>query len=368
MLIDKYIDCMTDSQDKAQNPLSLAGKEMRLSAIKDMEATGVAVSTPYNVPVGAPDPLNQTHEWIASAVKFGLNVWLRQSWDDDEGWYGVPKQVTNNRITDTVNWIKTYNTRYPDDFKTVKFFTPKPEPQNMKIMGVNTGTLSDARFVNKAAFNTWLRDMMVECRLAFTNIGYPAMSLNKWGFDGFITCGYDNPDWSGKSQLEPVTVVAMGNAIAVDHYPGSKPMSDFVAVFKQTWPGVKFDISEYGTTQPVDKPTQLKNVLDTIKDDPMFGGFFSYWNLDGGPDVALLTNGAINPTGEMLKSYFGTITPLPPPPPPPTDEHKQILDAITKLSTAIDSRIILEQVKAVLWGTGTLSVKIAKLKLLIPNT
>lgn len=360
MLKETYIDVMTDSQDVAQSPLSSAEKDRRCNAIKGLGAIGVAVSTPYNVPSGYPDAMNQTHEWIVSAAKYGLKVWLRQSWADDEGWYGVPKQITNDRITDTANWIKAYNAKYPSDLNNVTHFTAKPEPQNMGINGVNSS--SNYRFASPAVFNKWLRDMMYACKTAFTGIGFAGVDFTKWGFDGFITCGYDNPDWQGKSFLESATVTAMGNEIAVDHYPAAKPYSDFVAVFKQTWPNIKYSVSEYGGDA-----AELKTVLDTVKDDPMFAGFFNYWNLDGGADVALLTNGVPNQTGTTLQSYYNGATT-----PPSNTDLGIVLSAINGLDADIKAKIdqdklLLGQIKVIVWGTDTTSTKVSKLKTLLPR-
>lgn len=330
MLIDKFIDLMPMTQDKAASPLSMVEKEKRCQAIKDLGATGVAISCSYDVPAGFPDAMNQVHEWIQAAKKFNLSVWNRSSWCSDEGWNGVPKQTSNDRINDTVNWIKSYNIKYPGDFANVKFFTPKPEPQNMGIMGVNTG--SNARFASKAAFNKWLRDMLSFTTTAFNSIG-SSPKIGYWGFDGFITCGFGNPDHQGTSVLEASTVTGLGNLLIVDHYPPQgTTMAQFLQVFKQTWPGVKMGVGEYGTTNSSDKPGQLKGVLDNLNADPIFSGFFNYWNLDGGPDVALLTNGAPNAIGDMLKSYYGTVTPpIPPIPPTSLDQRVLILEQQMKI-------------------------------------
>src|SRR5262245_53732607 len=109
MLKDKVIDFIPDTQDKAKDgPLTLAEKEVPCRKAKELNASHIAISCPYNVPSGAPDPMNQIYEWIMSAEKFGLKVWMRPSWADDEGWYGVPKQTANDRITDTVNWVRNF--------------------------------------------------------------------------------------------------------------------------------------------------------------------------------------------------------------------------------------------------------------------
>lgn len=318
MFTDKYIDVMTDSQDIAGKPLSLAEKEKRCQQIADYKGNGVAVSAPYNVPSNFPDPDVQTHEWIMAAAKFGLKVQLRKSWADDEGWYGVPKQTANDRITDTANWIKAYHTKYPGDFAHVQIFTPKPEPQNMGIGGVNGYT--PFRFPDKTAFNKWLRDITAACKIAFSLIGITNITVGHFGFDGFIVCGFNNPDWQGKSFLEPATVTALGNLIVFDHYPpDGTNMAQFITVFKKAWPGVKYGLGEYGTTGSGDKVAKLKEVLDTVKDDPMFSGFINYWNLDGGPDVSLVANPTV---AGLLKSYYTDPTPQPEPTPTPVSNVK----------------------------------------------
>lgn len=300
MLLEKSVDTMKSSQDIAQNPLSLVGKESQCQRIKELGAQRVAVSAPYDVPTGYPDPDLQTHEWVIAATKFNLDVHLRKSWASDEGWYGVPKQTTNNRIQDTVSWIKAYHAKYPDDLKHVKIFTPKPEPQNMGIQGISTG--SNARFASKSAFNVWLRDMTTACRQAFTEIGLTPF-VGDWGFDGFIVCGYNNPDWEGKSFLETATVQQMGR-IAFDHYPSVKPMSDFLRVLHLTWPGVRGFAGEYGSNQDGDKIAALKESVQAIKDDPLIDGL-NYWQLGPqGKEALLNTDLTINDLGKALQEFY----------------------------------------------------------------
>lgn len=315
-IIDKFIDVMPDSQDLAGRPLSIDEKEKRCQQIASFNGKGIAVSSPYNVPANYPDADNQTHEWILAAGKFGLWVQLRKSWADDEGWYGIPKQTSNDRITDTANWIKDYNHKYPTDFLHVKIFTPKPEPQNMGISGVNNKT--PFRFPDKAAFNKWLRDIVAASKTAFNSIGITNITVGHFGFDGFVVCGFGNPDWQGKTFLEPATVKALGDLIIVDHYPpDGTTFAQFLNLFKSTWPGVKIGIGEYGTTGSGDKTAKLKEVLDSLVNDPIFGGFFNYWNLDGGPDVSLMANPAV---AETLKSYYSGSAPTPTPTPTPVPE------------------------------------------------
>lgn len=292
---------MTDTQDVAQHPFSKADKEKRCQEVANLGATGVGICTPYNVP--GPDAMSQTAEWIQAAIKSNLKIWLRPSWADDEGWYGVPKQITNDRIADTVTWIKAFNAKYPGLLRKVQYFTPKPEPQNMGVSGMNGAT--PFRFSSVAVFNKWLRDMQLACQQALASIGLSNIIVGHWGFDGFVVCGFNNPDWSGKSFLEPATVQALDNLLVVDHYPPTgTTLADFIKVFKQTWPGVKLGVGEYGTMQPTDKVLQLINFITDLN-DPVFSGFFSYWNLDGGQDVALLNpDRTVNATGKLLRIYF----------------------------------------------------------------
>lgn len=307
----KSADYMKVTQDVVTNPPSAALIDTYVSQAKAMGATHVSLSVPYDHPTINVNA--QTQMWVTAIRKYGLNVWFRKSWCSDEGWYGVAKNNTNDRINDTKNWIASNASMFADG----DIFTPKPEPQNCGVIGMNSG--APARFASVAAFNQWLRDMMTMSNAEFTSLN-KKVKVGYWGFDGFVVCGYGNPDWQGKSFLEPATVQACGNVLAVDHYPElvGKPMTDFQTVFKKVWPGVKYVQGEWGAAGLTPVLTQIATTMGTLDTDPNVVGF-NYWTMvAGGTESLLNADGSkIEPAFDAVSKYF-TESIVPPIPPTPT--------------------------------------------------
>jgi hypothetical protein len=292
----KSADFMKVTQDVVTNSPTASLIDTYISQAKALGATHISVCVPYDHPTI--DTNAQTKVWVDAARKYGLNVWFRKSWCSDEGWYGVAKNNSNDRINDTKNWVAANASLFADG----DIFTPKPEPQNMGVIGMNSG--SNARFQSVAAFNSWLRSMMSTIASEFTTLN-KKVTVGMWGFDGFVVCGYGNPDWQGKSFLEAATVQACGNVLAVDHYPElvGKPMTDFQAVFKQVWPGVKYVQGEWGSVGTGDIATQINTTMGTLDSDPNVVGF-NYWTMvDGSQSEALL-----NPDGSKKEPAFDLVS------------------------------------------------------------
>ncbi len=300
------------TQDSVTNPPSVSLIDTYVSQAKALGSTHISVCVPYDHP--SIDTNAQTKVWVDAARKYGLNIWFRKSWCSDEGWYGVAKNNSNDRINDTVNWIQNNASFFADG----DVFTPKPEPQNMGVIGMNSE--SNARFQSVAAFNSWLRLMMSNSQSKFSSLS-KKISVGYWGFDGFVVCGYGNSYWQGKSFLEPATVQACGNVLAVDHYPElvGKPMTDFQAVFKQVWPGVKYVQGEWGAVGNTDIVTQINTTMGTLSNDPNVVGF-NYWTMVGGGSESLLNadGSKIEPGFDAVKGYFASVPPVVPPVVPPT--------------------------------------------------
>lgn len=297
-------DFMKMTQDTVANPPAVYLVDIYVSQAKALGATHISISVPYDHPTINVN--NQTAVWVNAARKYGLNVWFRKSWCSDEGWYGVAKNTSNDRINDTKNWVAANS----DFFIDGDIFTPKPEPQNMGVIGMNSG--NNARFQSVAAFNSWLRGMMSTVSAEFVALN-KKVQVGYWGFDGFVVCGYNNPDWQGKSFLEPATVAACGNILAVDHYPElvGKPMTDFMSVFKKVWPGVKYVQGEWGAVGSTDITTQINTTMGTLANDPNVVGF-NYWTMVGGGSESLLNadGSKIEPGFDAVKGYF-TSNPTP---------------------------------------------------------
>lgn len=347
------IDQMKQTQDAGNNPMPIDKILSIVLKDKELGAEYVAIATPYDTPNAMSGPA-QAKMWCDAIRAQGLKVWHRHSWASDEGFYGVAKQVTNDRIQDTKNWILDN----PTLFKNGDMFTPKPEPQNMGIVGVNAHTgNAPHRFANTAAFNKWLRDMMFTCKEAFTTLGLQ-VEVGYWGFDGFIVCGYNNPDWTGKSFLEPATVQAMNNIICADHYPSlvGKPMSDFLAVFKKTWPTAKLFLGEYGAAQISTIEGQIAEIkasMTAMYADPVVIGI-NYWHMGPGGTEALLNDDYTKKLSfDVVKGFFALISTPTPTPTPTTQINIDLLVKQTEM---------LRKATVIVFDVGTLTIKINKLK------
>lgn len=319
-------DLMKVQQDNVRNPLTSPQKQKALNRLKELGATHAPLSVPYDTPSGAPDVSAQKVEWTSIVKSLNMKTWHRPSWLSDEGWYDTPRNTgQNNRIEDTVNYIRAHKDLYQDG----DIFTPKAEPQNCRVIGINWGNAADARFKSVAEFNKWIRDMAAACRQAFNELGLPGVKVGYWGFDGFVVCGFNNPDWQGKSFLEKATVDVMEDGITCDHYPpDGTTMADFLRVFKQTWPGKDLNIGETGA-HGLDEASVKKQINDSftaLKNDPIVKRV-NYWPAVGGTDGPLL-DGNFDPIlgFETVKGYFnqgGQVPPIIPVPPTsgPTGEY-----------------------------------------------
>lgn len=368
----KSADVMSISMDTLQNPISSAQKDTVCQRVKNLGATMIAISVPYDGPQGS-DPIGQKTDWVRAARAQGLKVWHRSSWITDEGWYGATKNTTNDRIADTKNYILSHAAFYQNG----DIFTPKPEPQNMGVNGINDKT--PFRFASIDAFNQWLRDITVACKAAFTQLGLD-VKVGMWGFDGFVTCGYGNSYWQGRVEnsgqaterhpfLEVRTVQALDNLLTVDHYPSSKPMSDFLTVFKAAWPNVKFLAGEYGAINAGDPVTQIQDVLTDLQADPIVIGL-NYWQMGPAGNEALLNADlSIKPAYTMVQTFYGFNTPTQPPTTTPdTDQlnriEKKLDDELTKLSPLQAKEAAT---KGILYSADTNTTKVNKLKAIWPQ-
>lgn len=295
----KSIDVMKLTQDRATNPPSDTDKNHYAQTVKSLGAEYMAISTPYDTPSGGPDATAVTTAWVNAIRANGLKVWHRHSWLSDEGWYGVPKNTTNDRIDDTKNWILAH----ADLFKEGDIFCPKPEPQNMGVYGING---NGDRFKSVAAFNLWLQDMTKACKEAFTQLGLN-VKVGYWGFDGFVVCGYNNPDWTGRTFLEPLTVQSMDNIVCTDHYPSlvGKPMSDFINVFKKALPGAKLFIGENGSAAGGDTAAQFTSDYNACLADSVCVGY-NYWQLgpDGSSEKLINSDFSLTAVGNKVKELW----------------------------------------------------------------
>src|SRR5258708_2555206 len=206
------VSAMKETKDIICNPRSIAFINQWVTTAKDLGVNYISIETPYDNPACG-DSLAYTKEWVTAIRAQKLHVWHRHMPMAFEGIYSTPKDQTADYIT----MISTYIKNNPNLFQAGDIFTPIPEPQNGGIKGITYCPEQICIFSGAADFNHWLRLAMNISQKAFTTIGLSGkVQVGYFGFDGFVTWGDNNPDWSGI--LEKKTVQQMGN-ITIDHYP-----------------------------------------------------------------------------------------------------------------------------------------------------
>ena len=199
-----------------------------------------------------------------------------------------------------LNWISANKSLIKKD----DVFTPFAEPQNGGIQGVSYCALGYCQFSSASDFNVWLRKIQTSAANAL-----PGVKVGYYGFDGFMAAGVGNPDWAGKSQLEPATIALMGE-VAIDHYPEAihHTLAQDLPVLRKALGSVPIIISEYGTmtaTSEADQVSQLQAFATAAKSDTGIVGF-NYWTLgpSGATEALVHDDYSIKPGYSTLQSFY----------------------------------------------------------------
>lgn len=151
-------------------------------------------------------------------------------------------------------------------------WTPMPEPQNGGVVGINCNpNTQTCMFENVNKFNEFIQNVVATSRKTLQELGKEDVEVVCCGFDLFVASGNNNPDWQGKSFLQPATVNALKpEGIAVDHYPQPDYKTGKRRTFQEdldqvssTLPGVPIILTEVG------KP----DVKDAESVESMFAAF-----------------------------------------------------------------------------------------------
>lgn len=265
-----------------------------MDAMTGLNLNYVSIEQPYDSP-DCGDALGYTRMWVDEARARGFNVWHRHMPLQFEGIYDTVKDPQANYLS----LIADYIISNPSFFRAGDIFTPVPEPQNGGIRGVTYCPQDICIFDDAAEFNRFLREAILVSKEAFQEIGLDgSIKIGYYGFDGFITGGLHNPDWQGKSFLEPETVAAMDGIIAIDHYPppdGS--MDEDLRTLREVWPDARYVISEYGAIHEGDPVGQIDDAFTAFQDHGVLG--VNYWH--GGPGG---NEGLLNPDMTPNDAYY----------------------------------------------------------------
>lgn len=310
------VDGMKLQQDALCSQASTSTINSWLDKAVDVGATHVAVSTAYDSVPGC-NAQAYTRKWVTLTREHNLKVWHRHKTNAFEGFNGVnkhrsPDQARHMKIE--TDWILAN----PELIQPGDIFTPFPEPQNGGISGVTwCGSPANCQFGHAADFNEWIRTVQMATKLAMQAIGKPVTTtfgdpngvfVGAYGFDGFIVAGLYNPDWEGKTFLEPATVAAMDNVIAIDHYPNpGVSMGTDLDKIHAVWPNAKLVIGEIGTINQSTPAARQAAVAE------WFGAFIArtyvlgvnYWHLGYGGNEALLnSDNSPREHYQNVKDYF----------------------------------------------------------------
>ncbi len=293
------ISSMKVSKDIVCHPQSRTYIEKWVDTAKELGVNYIAVETPYDNP-SCGDSVAYTKLWISVIRSKGLHVWHRHSFLSFEGIYSTTKDANKDYLQLIGDYIKAN----PDAFAPDDIFTPIPEPQNGGISGVTYCPQNVCMFSSAKQFNQWLRDAIDDSQSAFTaiNLG-KKIKVGYFGFDGFVTWGNNNPQWSGI--LEPATVEKMGN-ITIDHYPEAvgDTMAEDLKKLRKKYPKTPVFIGEWGTIGGGDTVTQVKNTMGAVAADKNIVGF-NYWQMSSGGNETLINDDfSHKPNFATVQSFF----------------------------------------------------------------
>jgi hypothetical protein len=296
----KSVDVMKYSKDVICNPPSASEINTQVQKAIDLGANTVAVSGFYDDPACAPD-LPLITAWATAIHSRGLKLWLRMKDLNFEGDYSVLKGGSHDsHVQVMLSWIGAHKSI----LKSGDMFTPFAEIQNGGIQGVSYCAQNACQFPNAADFNGFIRSVQSQAVNAL-----PGIKVGYYGFDAFMAAGIGNPDWEGKSQLEPATIALIGE-VTIDHYPeaiGHTFAQDLPIIHRTVGLNIPIIIGEYGTiasTGEQEQVTQINKEMPMILADPWVTGF-NYWDLGPSGQEALVHSDYSNKPGfDALTTYY----------------------------------------------------------------
>jgi len=294
----QVVDSMKETKDRVENQRDDDFVNKWMDAASELGVTHVAIDTPLDNPKGE-DSIDYTRRWLNAARKRSLLVFHRHMPLTAEGIYDRKK----NPDVDYLKMVEDYVIQHPDFFREGDIFSV-PEIQNWGIKGGTYCPQDVCIFDSRESYNTFIRDLASVAETAFAGIDLKD-KVKVWGhgFDGFVTAGLDNPDWEGKSFIEPATMLAMDNVLSLDHYPNpSAKMETDLEIIRNVWPQALLFISEWGTIHG-ESVSEMRKVLEIFQRYPVIG--INYWHMGMGGQEALLEDDfSKTDRFEELKAWF----------------------------------------------------------------
>jgi len=354
------ISAMKWTKDTHDTPPADAVIDKVIAGIKSTGATNIEVATV----LGRPNWLEQSKRWADRIHAFGSATWRcahqemefeRKSDGSITGLYGVTPAIGANRkpqqfyIDLAVQTILANPTLFKDGDEWAIY----PE-RTEGIFNDSSSWISPNTPSAYADFYIRLADASAA---AFAQIGKK------------VTVGLSANNASEVlSGWMPMNIMQKAGYVVVDHYvdgDSARLESDLRTMKSRT--GLPIYLQEsapHRMTNPT--PEMISSyfkALTRLVEDGVLQKFGSWSGWIGNPESIFNSDFTLNAHGQALKAFF-----TPAVLPTPTTDLKPVLDAIADLKLSVDSRVTLEKCEAIIWGAGTLSVKMAKLKELIPNT
>ena len=301
--LNQFVSLMKVSKDARDANLSDTFIGRVLAKVEEVGANGI------DVVIVVPDRKSTAlgRRWIDAGRKRGLKIWIRlagksfeKDKDNPHGLYGAPLLKSPDGLRHLKihsDWISENR----DLLLPETILTTEGEPQNGGILGINRGKSDFYQFSSKEDFNEWLRLDIQTTKLALKAAGCDGVQTGWYGFDGFIGWGNDNPDWTGKSFIEPQTMEMMDSTLCIDHYPQKETMAKDLDDLRKVWPNTSVVIGEMGATHG-ETPEQLRQILEACKRP--YISTLNYWTMIGG-NSALITQDFKNTQYfDVVKSFF----------------------------------------------------------------
>ncbi len=183
------IDTMAWSRDYAQGQQVKSRVPLLCRRLASLHVSHLTYDGPYDDPATYGAPPGWMNWWLQSIRDTGSRVWFRMGWATWQGWFGKPVLtystspavpyespgrvwwVVNGQ--DKISYLaKTYQwiLQNPSAFRDGDIFSPISEPQNGYIAPYFPAGASP-QFPSLIAFNNFITDITVVCRLAFQTIG-----------------------------------------------------------------------------------------------------------------------------------------------------------------------------------------------------
>lgn len=284
----KSADTMKYSRDpsleKLNDPSFDEVINSQVSAIKNLNATHVAIGTPYD------ERFNPVlKRWVKAARNNGLRVWFRGNFAGWEGWFGEGRSLSRE---EHLRLTREFIQKHPDLFRNGDVFSPCPECEN--------GGPGDPRSNgDKEGHRKFLIDERNAALEEFKNMGKDIMVLDSMNYD------------VARLVMDRETANSMGGIILVDHYVRTPEKLEADVKDLAASAEAKIMLGEFGVPIPdihgnlsdQQQAEWIEKALSLLKDEQDLIGL-NYWVTIGGSTAIYNKDSSPKPAVEVLKKYF----------------------------------------------------------------